>query len=393
MATRRIAGSRAVCALPTLLTLLLGLPLASAGAVTLRLDGVLGRSGDPDVPLAATPEGVTWTPPKEPDRNAFTSYVHRAVACVGTLAETGERLVGTGYPESRVHLFGADGREIVDSVWPRPGWYDRLVNVGGRTWGLKLGATELTRTLRGGRPFRVGGAEAEWTCGIVVQPDGYWLRGHQGWLRYGVHAPTRCVRRHGDLKGVTALALMDGVVYVFSGSRLDRIWLDARPDEPMIGSGFDGGRLAGRWRGEVDAVEVADGRRLRYAFAGEEGSWILDPSVTEWVFRDKREYRVPEKVARKRTQDRLGGFAVEATAGGIVLRDPSGAVACRVPEVATALAAEGDWLVAYVPSKAAILRYRLRTERDEAQEDVRGTAFGGTAANRQRQTPQRQTML
>ncbi len=340
---------------------LVSLMSLSSFAAGLEPDGVLGRSGDLAAPLAATPAGVAWTPPQELDRNAYTALVHRAVACVGTLAETGELLVGTGYPESRVHRFGADGKEIVDDVWPRRGWYDHLVNVGGRTFGLKTGATELTRTLAGARSFKIGGAEAEWSHGLVVQADGYWLKTHQGWLYYEASAPTRCVRRHGDLRGVTALALLDGVVYAFRGSRIDRLWLDARPDEPLLGSGFDGGRAAGRWRGEVDAVEVVDGKRLRYSFAGEEGSWILDPSVTEWIFRARREYRTKaDVVTRKRTQDRLGGYAVEATEQGIVLRDAAGAVVCTVPEVATAIAAEGDWLVAYVPSKAAILRYRLR---------------------------------
>lgn len=326
----------------------------------LKFDGVLGRSGNLGEPLSELPEGVVWKPHKAPNRNAYTSYVHQAVACVGHLAETGELLVGTGYPESRVHLFGANGKEVVDSVWPLGGWYDDLVNVEGRTWGLKRGATELTRTLKGVHPFKIGGEEAEWTHGLVIQSEGYWLKCHQGWLYYKASAPTRCARRHGDLRNVTALALLDGVVYVFRGSRLDRIWLDARSDEPMLGSGFDNGRLAGRWSGTVDAVEVIEGHKLRYAFAGEKGAWILDPSVTEWIFRAKREYRTEETVSRKRTQAKIAGFDVEATAEGIILRNAAGEITYQSPEVATAIAAQGDWLVAYVPSKAAVLRFRLQ---------------------------------
>lgn len=344
-----------------LISAAVGLSLGATltAAPILKFDGVLGRSGDLAWSLEKCPEGVEWTPPQsEMDRNAYTSYVHQTVACVGRLAETGELLVGTGYPECRVHRYDADGNEITDSIWPWRGWYERLVNVEGITWGLKQGATQITRTLPQGRPLKVGGPEAEWCCGIVVQPKGYWLRGHQGWLYYDAAEPERCVRRHGDLPGVTALVILRGKVYAFRGSRIDSLWLDAKPDEPMIGADFGGGRAAGRWQGTVNAAEIVDGK-IRYAFEGEEGGWMYDPRITDWVFRAKREYRTEDTVIRDPTKDKMGDFSVAIEEKGIVLRDSDQQVVCTVPENVSLLAAEGEWLVAYNPEKAAILRYRL----------------------------------
>lgn len=335
-------------------------------APMLKFDGVLGRSEDLASSLEKCPEGVEWSPPKEPDRNAYTSYVHQTVACVGTLAETGELLVGTGYPECRVHRYAADGTEIINNLWPWRGWYERLVNIDGCTWGLKMGATKLATSLPAGHPLKVGGPEAEWTCGIIVQPKGYWLRCHQGWLYYDAAEPQRCVKRYGDLRGVTALVILRGKVYAFRGSRIDVMWLDDRPDEAMIGSSFDGGLAAGRWHGTVNAAEVVEGK-IRYAFEGEEGGRILDPNVTDWVFRAKRDYPIKETVQREPTQDKMGDFTIAIEDAGIILRDKGGEVVCTVPVAASLLAAEREWLVAYDPEKAAILRYRLVDDKAKAK--------------------------
>ena len=333
--------------------------LALAASCLLRPDGVLGRSGDVTKPLPPLPDGVSWAAPQEPDRNSYTSYVHQAVACVGRLSGTDELLVGTGYPESRLHLFAKDGREVVDGVWPRGGWYAHLANVGGRTWGLMRGATEITRTLKGRTAFKVGGAECEDADGIVEDADGWWLRSRvQGWLRYGKDEPMRCLRRHGELRNVTALVLLRGKVYAFCGTRVHEMWIDAKPDEPMLGSGFDGGRAAGRWIGTVDAAETFDGK-IRYSFTSEGKSYVLDPQVTEWIHRAKREYPTDEPVTKKPNEAAIGGCCAVADGERIALFAANGRKLQELAEPATLLAAEDEWLVAYVPSKAAILRYRL----------------------------------
>lgn len=324
---------------------------------SLVFDGVLGRSGIVGEVLPSLPTGIEWKAPAEARKSDYTNLVGCAVSCVGRLGETGELLVGTSYPNQRLRLFAEDGTEVQDGLWPLSGWFDHIAQAGGRTWGLKRGAVELTRRRRGSKSLRVGGREAQECRGIVCVDDGWWLLSRQGWLFYGSADPQRCVRRHGDLKNVTALALLDGMVYVFSHSRLDTLWLDDRPDEALQPFGFDNGRAAGRWSGTVDAAEVVGGK-IRYSFSKEGKNFMLDPAVKDWVKRALREYSTDAPVSKKPGEAALlGGWKAEADGSAIVLRSPKGNPVQTIPVAATILASEGRWLVAYVPAENAIFRY------------------------------------
>ena len=326
-------------------------------AAVLVFDGVLGRSGEVGIPLVPQPSGVEWKASAELRKSDYTNLVGRSVLCAGRLAETGELLVCTDYPEYKAHLFGGDGAEVFDAPWPVGAMFEHIAQENGLTWGLGNGAVALTRKRTGAKFLRVGGPEAQKCRGIVSVEGGWWLLTRQGWLFYDAADPARCVRRHGCLKDVTALALLRGKVYVFRHSQLDTLWLDNRPDEPFLPFGFDHGRAADRWTGTVDAAEAVDGR-IRYAFSKERKNYILDPSVTSWVHRKKRQFRTDEPVAKKPNEAALpGSWRAEADGSAITLVSPDGAIAQTLPVAATILAAEGRWLVAYIPAERAIFRY------------------------------------
>ena len=116
----------------------------------------------------------------------------------------------------------------------------------------------------------------------------------------------------------------------------------------------------------IDLIEVRDGVfYLRDATAG--GVTAFDPRVTEWVFRAKRQYDVKDftfkaRVDRVRFGLRRDYAAVAGTDGIRLYRhEASGAnrLVQTVPAQATALAGEGEWLVAYEPARKAVVRYRL----------------------------------
>jgi hypothetical protein len=101
---------------------------------------------------------------------------------------------------------------------------------------------------------------------------------------------------------------------------------------------------------------------------------VFDPRVTEWVFRAKRMYDEPggTVVGDGRRVRLAGGYEAVAEEDAIVLRrigaDGKAEEVCRVPARATHLAGEGEWLVAYEPSRKALVRYRVVLMLSEASE-------------------------
>lgn len=318
----------------------------------LKSIGVLGCNTN-EVPPACPP-------PEQVNRNDYTNLVGRAVTCVGRLAETGELLVGTGYPESKLHRFNKDGKEIINGVWPCNGWYDHLVQAAGSTWALKHGATEITATLHGTKPRHIGGREAEGVNGIVAMPDGWWLRDwRQGWLYYTAAAPTKAIKRVGTMPRVTALALLRGRVYAFCGTSLIVIPFHAEASTPFLSGGHWGGRAAGRWVGTVDRAEIVE-NKIRYSFSNEGKNYLLDPTKVEWIHREQREVPCAEPATNTMHSAKIGPFIASIEGNEIVLRKQEGdAEVQRITESVELLAAEGDMLIAYSAAKQALLKFKL----------------------------------
>jgi len=161
--------------------------------------------------------------------------------------------------------------------------------------------------------------------------------------------------------------LRDGRILVGAGYRMLNFWLDDRPGDPI--SSDDNWHVAKRWNEKIDLIEVRDDVfYLRDATAG--GVTAFDPRVTEWVFREKRQYAVTNFTFKARADRvRFGkrrDYAAVATADGLLLyhHESSGCnrLLQTLPVKATVLAAEDEWLVAYEPSHKALVRYRLVEE-------------------------------
>ncbi len=171
----------------------------------------------------------------------------------------------------------------------------------------------------------------------------------------------------GRYPDVTALALAEGRVVVFRKygphARFEVLWLDNRPEEPaeppMPG---EANFAAVSIHGVVESAEARDGLKILFAFEGQEGGRILDLSKTEWIqhHRGERQYAVQERPAKRPDEAALpGGIRAIARPDGIALLTADGETLQIHPEKASLLAAEGRWLVAYLPEGARLVRYRL----------------------------------
>ena len=279
---------------------------------------------------------------------------------------SGDLLLGTDWPESKVHRFRPDGTEVEDAFWPYPGLAWTLANSGGETWMLGPEAQQIVEN-RAPKAQRRFGQFANRVRGIAWGGSGFFLATTQGGQYYPANDSRRCAWRIGGVGNVTALAVHDGRILACDGYRMFNFWLDDEPSDPI--SSDTNWNVAKAWDERVTAIEVRDGVfRLREEKHGR--TVVFDPRVTEWVFRAKRLYDDPggKVVADGRRAHLAGGYEAVAEEAGIVLRrlgpDGKAAESYRVPAHATYIAGEGEWLVAYEPARKALVRYRLVLDAD-----------------------------
>lgn len=287
--------------------------------------------------------------------DALNDYVSIAIH-----PASGDLLLGTGWPECLIHRFHPDGTEEQGMLWPAKGYALDLRNVKEETWVLGSEASSLSGSLTA-RARSAFGVFANRTYDIAWGGSGYFLATTQGAHYYAAAAPKHCAKRIGGLGNVTALAVHDGRVLVCDGHRMFNFWLDDRAGD-MISSDH-GWHVAKRWDECVDAIDVRDG--IFYLREARHGRVVaFDPRVMEWVFRARRQYDVTNMVVKSdgRVAYLDAQHAVAIEPRGLVLyrqRVPERNVAELqvIPEAASHIAADGRWVVAYVPKRKALLRY------------------------------------
>jgi hypothetical protein len=260
-----------------------------------------------------------------------------------------------------VRRFSATGVERIDSVWPRQLTAGVLQNCGEVTWAVQSGAARIGSTFSRDERLNIG-CFSSLTRSIAFDGCNYWLATTQGAQYFSADAPKVCLRRLGGIRDVTALAVVDGEVFAFSRWRILHFWLDDAADD-AITSDIDWG-IAKTWTESVSGVDVKDGKL--YIKERKSGRVIfLDPKITAYCDRAKRQYDVAGvDVHSTGSMAQLGkGHEVRVTPSGIELyrRNSAGDYVFveRTKEVASCVASEGEWLVAFIPDRKAIYRYRL----------------------------------
>lgn len=258
------------------------------------------------------------------DLSGFEPPKNSPLDCVGFFAETGEILVGTGYPERRTHRFAANGKEVVNGTWPYAAEAHDYPFANGRTWAVAGRVLEITSNAATRRT--VGAGNLDGYRSIAWTGKGYWVGTTRGAEYYDAADPSTPVCRLGGTGAVTSLALLDGRIFATVGSRICMYWLDDRPDEPMSSDDFQLWHLGGYREGTVTGVAKRDGK-LVYGFRPKSGgpaeTWVFDYRISDWTHRENRLHKVNEP--------------------------PPTAMAPGV-------ASENGWTVSYSPERQAIVR-------------------------------------
>ena len=276
--------------------------------------------------------------------------------------ETGDLLLGSYWPESKVHRFDVEGRERIDQVWPFRAMAEGFSIADGRVFAVGERAYELSDKFGA---LSLGVHSGETYC-VARGKGGWWLATSQGAQFYSdaaVRSGSAASLRIGALDGVTALGISHGRVVVAMGYVVHSLWLDDQRAEPL--SSDRGWCSLGKWAGAVRSIETpADGTfLLRWSDGKTSAAWQFDPRITEWVHRKRRLHPVADNLPdpRPANEASIDGLRAVAEKGEIVLYDGDRRV-CSYKVAATALAAEGRWLVAYVPALKGLVRFRLEGE-------------------------------
>lgn len=259
----------------------------------------------------------------------------KLVTAVGFMAETGDLLLTTYYPEDCARRFAVDGTEVLGPMWPSktPGTY---AVADGKTWVVSSLAVEMLPSGAG----RKIGFKAHGMNSIAASGGKFWLGTAQGALLFDPRHPEECITRVGGPGEVDALFLADGMVFAFVGPRICCYWLDDLPDEPLSsddlnwmwrigGSLYSGKVVALERQGDEVVLDFEDkGVRKKFAFGWRQVLWM------------KRSLRM------RKADDR------EVVPAARPADMPQGDY--------TAFSVDGEWMVAYSPSRKAICKFKKR---------------------------------
>lgn len=216
---------------------------------------------------------------------ADTSWWYCAV---GIEPDSGDLLVGSYWPDSRVYRFGVDGEAVTGDGWPRNGHAQLLTEIGGQAWILAAGGSAAPLpTVRRGPADDLPGLPAAWTwyhSGLTAGPDGgWWLASSQGLVRYDPHRRAEGVRL-GGLPGVSLLGMApDGTVIgmVEDGQRCVRLGLGDEPDAALRSDANEPWRTGNGWSGRAAGL-AWDGERFLVLDRAARCLWRFDPWHTAW---------------------------------------------------------------------------------------------------------------
>jgi len=198
---------------------------------------------------------------------------------------SGDLLIGTRYPELKVHRFDAKGVAVTRNGWPRANIQPGLLEtIAGSIWAGGNG--DVTRI-----PVMAGGKDAmhlqtEWcSCyvnGLAPDPyDGYWLSSSQGAVHFDrLGQPSG--HRLGGISGVSGLGIApDGslLATVENGQRWLRLGTDDDADGPLRSNANEPWRTGGGWAHRACAFAWDGASFLVLDEVGKQ-LWHFDPQHT-----------------------------------------------------------------------------------------------------------------
>ena len=266
----------------------------------------------------------------------------------GFLPDTGDLLVATYWPDSRICRFRGDGSQFVGNGWPIRRGIGFLCSDGGRLWHC---GTEFLLSLKDNmsapRMYSVG-SESE-LVGYARQGDLEFIGASQG-LYVRNPGEKSFSRRLGGIGRLTALAINDGFVFMSMGEKIRWMYLDGDENEPFASSDRLELRIGNgaNWKDRI--VDLAsDGDGWLKVAAGAAGCWRFrhEPPL-EYVNHRKFWTRISSERCESVSMKKPSAKLVELLASTSV---PGGFEAGKI-------AMQGRWIVVEDIRNHRLLRFR-----------------------------------
>jgi len=300
---------------------------------------------DGDTVSAHAADGTPAGPVLSLSRPAGASWWYCAL---GVEPTTGDLLVGSCWPDSKVYRFAATGEEVTRDGWPRAGHARVLTALGDVAWMVDEGGTASPLPLVQGRDAAgpsFGGLGSMYPSGLARDKGGaFWLASSQGLVRFDRRGRPEG-KRIGGIDGVRSLGIAtDGTVIaaVEGGQRMLRLALDDEADAPLACNANEPWRTGNGWTGRAAGLAWDAGTFLAADEVGKQ-LWGFDPwhtgfQETPWPkVTEPGTFAEPRAVAVGDTRAWVldGGRIVELDRQTLATRDVTEP---RLPDLTTAVA-------------------------------------------------------
>ncbi|HEX2951254.1 MAG TPA: hypothetical protein VHV83_17050 [Armatimonadota bacterium] len=232
---------------------------------------------DGDTVNAFTADGAPLGPVLTITRPAGTKWTPQ---CLALVPENGDLLIGSYWPDSKIHRFGIDGKEVITDSWPRAYFAGHLLDIGKSVWALGYGGGAIDVMAPKDSACTI---KAEWNMytGALAedQQGGYWLGTSQGVLYYDQNGTL--IQRLGGITGSYLATATDGTLIAAGGGQMTRLSIADQPTAPFKNNANEPWQVGGGWNGRAAAI-CWDGKFFLVLDSGQRQLWQFDPWHTKW---------------------------------------------------------------------------------------------------------------
>jgi len=199
--------------------------------------------------------------------------------CVGIEPSSGDVLLGNFWPSQCVSRFSLDGREIVNSSWPRTATQTKsLALMDGVAWSMGGFPCPVPPSASQLPAFKIPLAPwTSWTNGLARGSGGeLWIACSQGLLGFDKKGHPLELRAGGTLGPKLMACAGDGTLVAYDNFRMLRLMIDDEPDSPLACAPNEPFRVGANWKSHAAAMQF-DGAKFIVLDDAKGQLWAFDP--------------------------------------------------------------------------------------------------------------------
>ena len=200
---------------------------------------------------------------------------------IGIEPHTGDLLVASYWPGSKIYRFDVSGQQVTSAGWPRSGDASGIVTLKETAWAVLLGGGAVSLPLDRDKT-EASTTESCYTMyasGMAEDPDGgRWIACSQGLVEFDKNGHAT-KRRLGGVAGVQSMSAADDgtlIALVENGQRIIRLAIDDEPDAVLTSNANEPFRTGAGWSNKACGL-AWNGRQFLVLDQTSRQIWRFDP--------------------------------------------------------------------------------------------------------------------